>query len=146
MAWFRFNNQTRWLHKDNVLPFWQLHAFSTLRNKQLSSFLSVSLSLALTTESQICHLNGSERDLRLVSRRCDAGFLCEPVELPVFQHRKGRLSKHREFEEAYCTADPSFTGWALSSQRHSPATPHDPLKLGCMSGCWKRRHAPDLFT
>lgn len=43
MAWFRFENQTRLIHKDNTLPFWQLTAFSTLCNKADRSFLSVSI-------------------------------------------------------------------------------------------------------
>lgn len=72
----------------------------------------------------------------LVSRHHGSGFLCDPVELPVFQQRKGRVSKDGEFGEAYCTTDPSFTGRALGSHCHTQATPQDPLKQASVSAWW----------
>lgn len=139
MAWFTFRNQTRLIHKDNMLPFWQLTAFSTLCNKAVWSPLFVSLfflSFPFSVECQICHLHSFKREMWLVSRHHGSGILCDPVELPVFQQRKGRLSKHREFGEAYCIADPSSRGWALGSHCHSQAIPQDPLELAYILARW----------
>lgn len=47
MAWFRFKNQTRLIHKDNTLPFWQLTAFSALCKKALLAVSTFSLSFFL---------------------------------------------------------------------------------------------------
>lgn len=37
----------------------------------------------------ICNFQGFKRELCLVSRHHDTGFLCDPVELPVFQQKEG---------------------------------------------------------
>lgn len=40
-------------------------------------------------ERQVCHLPSSKRELWPVSNQPNTGFLCDPLELPVFQ-QKGR--------------------------------------------------------
>lgn len=139
MAWFR--NQTRLIHKDNMLLFWQLTTFSTLCNKAVKSPLSVSLPLfpfLSPLNLKYVIFATSREETWLVLRQHETGFLCDLVELPVFQQRKGRLSKVRQFGEAYCTAAPSNTGWALGSHCHSQETPPDPHNEPTFQpgGCW----------
>lgn len=43
----------------------------------------------VSIERQVCHLPGSKRELWPVSNQPNTGFLCDPLELPVFQ-QKGR--------------------------------------------------------
>lgn len=49
---------------------------------------SLSFSLFFS-QCQICNFQGFKRELCLVSRHHDTGFLCDPVELPVFQQKEG---------------------------------------------------------
>lgn len=107
-----------------MLLFWQLAVFLTLCNKAVwpSLSLSVVLFLSQLNANYVIFMASRER-IGWFSSHHYAGFLCDPVELPLFQQRKGRLSKNKE---AYCTADPSFADGALGSQCHSQATPQDP--------------------
>lgn len=103
MAWFRFKNQTRLIHKENMLPFWQPTAFSSslLQGNLFPSFCLLSLCLSLPLFSQ---LNAKYVIFMVSSESCgwspgtmlqascviQLSFLC-------FSKRKGRLSKDREF-------------------------------------------------
>lgn len=134
MAWFRFKNQTRSIHKENMLPFWQPTAFSfsllqgNLFPSFCLSFLFVFPPSLFSIECQICHLHGFKRELWLVYRHHVTGFLSDPVELPVFQQKEGPTQQRQcdRVWEAYSTADPSSTGWALHC--HSQATPQESTK------------------
>ena len=70
----------------------------------------------------------------LASNHRDAGFPGDPVELPVFQQRKSRLSKHRAFGEAYCSADPSSTWLSPGLTLSQPGKPHKSLKCSLHFG------------
>lgn len=88
MAWFRFRNQTHSINKNNALLFGSLQHY---QHSLTRSFLSV---LPFSTEGLICHFC-FKREIWLVSRHHDTGFLCDPVELPVFQQKDGPTQQRK---------------------------------------------------
>lgn len=80
------------------MPFGCSQRFQQSRVQQAvwsSLTLSILSSLPASAECKICHLYGFKRELCLVFMHHDSGFLCDRVELPVFQQRRSWLSKHR---------------------------------------------------
>lgn len=96
-VWFRFKNQINLIHKENMLPFWQPKAFSSLCNKSLPflffalclySFLNwmPNMSSSWYRESR----GGFPETMTQASCVIPLSFLC-------LRKRKGQLSKDRQF-------------------------------------------------